>query len=256
MKGILDIDRVMLAGRIVAGPVFDHEVKARGREVPDKYFKIELLVPRDREHGYLLDSAPEEQQAVMYKHLDVLPCLVHQNILEKRPLATGDLIFIEGSLRTHNQPKPEGGSRVLHFAMVHRVRHLQDISQAPEVNWVRLVGNLWAKPTLRQVMQGTRHISDVKLAINHGKSAYYLHAIVWEDLAKMAHELEIKQVVDGKLALTRVELKGIFASRSPVDSAGNRKVVLEVIGKHLKVLEPDLITPRKRKEVESEPAEE
>ena len=131
---------------------------------------------------------------------DFLPITLSELIDE--PLTTGNLLCLEGQLRSYNKVV-EGAGRLLITAFAQRL--ISGDSDEENPNRVQLTGALCKPPSYRTTPFG-REIADLMLAVNrsYGKSDY-IPCITWGRTARYASNLKIGD---------KVQLVGRFQSRA------------------------------------------
>ena len=133
---------------------------------------------------------------------DFLPITLSERLLIDEPLTTGNLLCLEGQLRSYNKVV-EGAGRLLITAFAQRL--ISGDSDEENPNRVQLTGALCKPPSYRTTPFG-REIADLMLAVNrsYGKSDY-IPCITWGRTARYASNLKIGD---------KVQLVGRFQSRA------------------------------------------
>ena len=131
--------------------------------------------------------------------VDLLPVIVESRILQSIDLSGGDMLRVEGQIRSHNL-REDGVRRLLIFVFAASVT----AEEGEPINDVSLCGPLCRNPTYRRTPLG-REICDIMLAVPRAfRRADYLPCILWGRTA-------------GQIALCRtgdwVHLQGRMQSR-------------------------------------------
>ena len=167
-----NINRVQLCGTVNSAPTFSHENHA----VP--FYAFTLSIPR-------LSGVD-----------DVLPILLPAALLETTPLTIGEMVSLEGQLRSFNNRSSEG-HRLLLSVFTHQLTTGNDVP----FNQIQLSGVVCKTPTLRRTPLG-REICDVLLAVNrrYGR-ADYLPCIAWGAVAKHVAQYSVGErlTVEGRV---------------------------------------------------------
>lgn len=193
---------VLLRGELMELPAFSHE--NHGKQFDRFTLEIQRLSgARDKvhviaEHGLLMDLDP----------------------------TAGDMIEVEGQMRSYNNRSGEGRRLVI---TVYAVR--VEITGGEPENQVCLKGRICREPVYRRTPLG-REICDVMLAVErkYGRTDY-LPCILWGSLARMAADCPkgtvlwlrgriqsrtyLKQLEDGSEERTAFEISAITADVEP-----------------------------------------
>ena len=131
--------------------------------------------------------------------VDLLPVIVESRILQRLDLSGGDMLRIEGQIRSHNL-KEEGARRLLIFVFAASVT----AEEGEPINEVTLCGPLCRNPTYRRTPLG-REICDMMLAVPRAfHRADYLPCILW---GRTANQISVCRTGD------QVYLQGRLQSR-------------------------------------------
>ena len=163
---------ISLRGMLKDLPKFSHENHGRG------FYRFFLEVPR-------LSGA-----------VDTLPIIVDSQLLQKIDPSAGDMIFVKGQIRSHNQ-REEGIRRLLIYVFALEIC----VEDGEPENKVVLEGPLCREPTYRHTPLG-REICDVMLAIPRAfHRADYLPCILWGRIAQEISSCHTRDViaVEGRL---------------------------------------------------------
>ena len=141
---------ILLRGELVDLPRFSHENHRK------QFFRFVLGVER-------LSGA-----------MDQLPVIAEERVLETLDLSGGQMIRVEGQIRSHNL-RQEGTRRLLIFVFATAVC----AEDGPPINEVSLCGPLCRTPLYRRTPLG-REICDAMLAVPRAfRRADYLPCILW-----------------------------------------------------------------------------
>lgn len=180
MEKVMDTNRVMLVGRVDKGPKFSHKVYG------EAYYIIVM--------GILRKSGYE----------DKIRLVVAEHMLYGRSPKTGDVLEINGEIRTYNR-EILGKNKLEIIVLVRTVEHIKMICMEEEKityeNNVHLEGFI-CKPPLRRTSPLGREICDLMIAINrpYNKSDY-VPTIAWGRNAVFCESFNIgdKVSVDGRI---------------------------------------------------------
>ena len=166
---------VILRGELQGLPQFSHENHRK------KFYRFLLAVPR------------------LSGTVDLLPVIAESRVLEAVDLSGGQMLRVEGQIRSHNQ-RENGIRRLLIFVFATDLR----AEEGEPLNDVCLCGPLCRVPTYRRTPLG-REICDVMLAVPRAfHRADYLPCILWGRVA-------------GRIALCRtgdrIHIQGRLQSR-------------------------------------------
>ena len=131
--------------------------------------------------------------------MDLLPVIAEESLLNGMDLSAGEMIRVEGQIRSHNQ-RVNGARRLLIFVFAASIT----VEDGEPINSVNLCGPLCRTPIYRRTPLG-RDICDVMLAVPRAfHRADYLPCILWGRTA-------------GQIALCRtgdfISLQGRMQSR-------------------------------------------
>jgi primosomal replication protein N len=200
MEQTMPTNRVLLQGQLLTLPVFSHE-----------------------NHGKTFDRFQLEIQRLSGTR-DQVDVLTQRENLEIMQPEIGDLLHIEGQLRSYNNRSGQGRRLVISVYG----QQVQQIQGQPE-NQVWLQGRVCREPVYRRTPLG-REICDVMLAVErrYGRKDY-IPCILWGSLARMAAECPkgsflwlqgrlqsrtyVKQLEFGSEERTAFEVSAITAGR-------------------------------------------
>ena len=166
---------VILRGELLALPQFSHENHRK------KFFRFTLAVPR------------------LSGTVDYLPIVADEALLNSINLSGGDMLRVEGQLRSHNL-RENGIRRLLVFVFA------QDIQceDGEPINDIVISGPICRQPNFRRTPLG-REICDVMLAVPRAfHRADYLPCILW---GRIANQVAVCSISD------RIRVCGRLQSR-------------------------------------------
>ena len=148
---------------------------------------------------------------------DTLNIILRKSQLETLSLEGGDMLRVQGELRTFNN-KSGSGSRLVITVFAKNI----ELCWGPGENFVHLQGNICKAPNLRRTPMG-RDICDIILAVGrrYGRSDY-LPCILWGSLALEAAHWQVGQ---------RISLDGRIQSRKYIkleNGAAEERTAFEV----------------------------
>lgn len=159
-------NQISLRGELTALPQFSHENHGK------RFFRFDLNVKR-------LSGA-----------VDTLPVIAEESVLWGMDLSGGDMLRIEGQIRSHNC-RTDGVRHLLIFVFAQRI-----LAECGEpLNEVLLEGPICRVPTYRLTPLG-REICDVMLAVPRGfKRADYLPCILWGRTAQDVARCQVRDEI-------------------------------------------------------------
>lgn len=165
IDGLPENNVVTIAGKIVEGCVFSHEVYGEG-------FYI-FRIASDR----LSDKA------------DILPITVSERLIDKEQLVPGVGVDIVGQLRSYNNYSSKKNRLVL--TIFAREIRLMDDADEKNVNQICLNGFICKAPVYRKTPFG-REISDILVAVNRAyNKSDYIPCIAWGRNARYMVNLQV-----------------------------------------------------------------
>ncbi len=197
-------NRITLRGTLAALPQFSHENHGR------QFYRFDLEVMR-------LSGA-----------LDILPIVAPHHLLDGLDPTAGDMIYVEGQIRSHNV-RDDQGRHLLIFVFATHV----DVQDGQPENCVYLQGPLCREPTYRRTPLG-REICDVMLCVPRAfHRADYLPCILWGKIAqqvsclhtgdsicvegRLQSRIYTKLTEDGPIERTAYEISALTAQSMPED---------------------------------------
>lgn len=187
---LLSNNQAVVAGEIVSGFTFSHEVFGEG------FYMVDVLVSR------LSDT------------YDTIPLMVSDRIIDVEEDCIGRKVEAKGQFRSYNKHE-ETKNRLILSLFVREIEFIDD-EYISKPNHIYLDGYICKPPVYRMTPLG-REIADVLLAVNraYGKSDY-IPCICWGRNARFA----------GKLAVgEHVAIWGRIQSREYQKKIGNDRVV-------------------------------
>ena len=187
------LNSILLRGELVELPVFSHENHGK------RFDKFMLSVQR------------------LSGTRDLIRVVAEESLLEKLDPTAGELVEVEGQVRSYNNRSGEGRKLLISVYAV-RIEAVDDI---PE-NDVFLQGRICREPVYRRTPLG-REICDVMLSVErkYGRRDI-LPCILWGSLARMAADC----VMD-----TEIWIRGRLQSRTYVkqlDSGSEERTAYEI----------------------------
>jgi len=161
------VNRINLTGEIASECVFSHDVYGEG------FYNFNLLVPR------LSDAT------------DLLPITISERIIEGSRFAVGELINLNGQIRSYNNYiEAEGRNRLVLTVFAKDYKFVEEIGRQ-NPNDVALDGYICKPPIYRTTPFG-REITDLLLAVNRSyNKSDYIPCITWGRNARYASKLEV-----------------------------------------------------------------
>ncbi|MBO5239385.1 MAG: single-stranded DNA-binding protein [Lachnospiraceae bacterium] len=188
---LLSNNQAVVAGEIISGFTFSHEVFGEG------FYMVDVLVSR------LSDT------------YDTIPLMVSDRIIDVEEDCIGRKVEAKGQFRSYNKHE-ETKNRLILSLFVREIEFIDDDEFISKPNHIYLDGYICKPPVYRMTPLG-REIADVLLAVNraYGKSDY-IPCICWGRNARFA----------GKLAVgEHVAIWGRIQSREYQKKVGNDKVI-------------------------------
>lgn len=163
--GLPGNNTVMIAGTIVEGCVFSHEVYGEG------FYTFRISSER------LSDKA------------DILPVTISERLIEKELLQVGRKVDIIGQLRSYNNYNSKK-NRLILTVFAREIRLLEEDEDRSE-NQILLNGFICKPPIYRKTPFG-REISDILVAVNRAyNKSDYIPCIAWGRNARYMANLEV-----------------------------------------------------------------
>ena len=188
---LLSNNQAVVAGEIVSGFTFSHEVFGEG------FYMVNVLVSR------LSDA------------YDTIPLMVSDRIMDVDEDCIGRKVEARGQFRSYNKHE-EARNRLILSLFVREIEFIDDDEYISKPNHIYLDGYICKPPVYRMTPLG-REIADVLLAVNraYGKSDY-IPCICWGRNARFAGKLSVGE---------HVAIWGRIQSREYQKKLGNDKVI-------------------------------
>ena len=163
---VIDNNQVSIAGKVVSGFQFSHEVFGEG------FYILDVEVKR------LSDSS------------DVIPLMVSERLMDVTKDYTGTYVEIMGQFRSYNKHEDEKNKLVL-SVFAREVKICEEDYESTKPNCIFLDGYICKPPIYRKTPLG-REIADLLLAVNrpYGKSDY-IPCISWGRNARFAEKFTV-----------------------------------------------------------------
>lgn len=165
IDGLPENNTVLIAGKIVEGCVFSHEVYGEG------FYTFQISSER------LSDK------------VDILPVTVSERLIDKELLQVGTKVDIIGQLRSYNNYNSKKNRLVLTI-FVREIRLMEE-EETKNENQICLNGFICKPPIYRKTPFG-REISDILVAVNRAyNKSDYIPCIAWGRNARYMANLEV-----------------------------------------------------------------
>lgn len=162
----LENNEVMIAGKIVAGFLYSHELCG------EKFYFTDVRICR------------------LSGTYDVIPLMVSDRLVDVEKDYTDCNILVNGQFRSYNKHEEEKNKLIL-YVFAREITFLEEIAEEQNVNSISLGGYVCKEPKYRETPLG-REIADVLLAVNraYGKSDY-IPCICWGRNARFVSQFEV-----------------------------------------------------------------
>ena len=162
----LENNKVMIAGKIVAGFLYSHELCG------EKFYFTDVRICR------------------LSGTYDVIPLMVSDRLVDVEKDYTDCNILVNGQFRSYNKHEEERSKLIL-YVFANEISISEDTSENHDLNSISLDGYICKEPKYRETPLG-REIADVLLAVNrqYGKSDY-IPCICWGRNARFVGNLEV-----------------------------------------------------------------
>jgi single-stranded DNA-binding protein len=159
-EDLLATNKVYIEGKIISEITFSHEMYGEG------FYTFKVEVPR------LSDT------------VDVLPITVSERLIAALNMSIGNLISIEGQLRSYNK-FVDGINRLILTIFTRDIKAIEAISKTP--NQIYIEGYICKSPIYRTTPFG-REITDLLIAVNRSyNKSDYIPAIAWGRNARFSN---------------------------------------------------------------------
>ena len=163
---VFDNNQVTIAGEILGGFTFSHDVFGEG------FYVVEISVGRLSESN------------------DIIPIMVSERLIDVKKDYTGMYAVINGQFRSYNRHE-ESKNRLVLSVFAREISILEEAVGEVRPNYIFLDGFVCKAPIYRKTPLG-REIADVLLAVNrpYGKSDY-IPCICWGRNARFAEGFQV-----------------------------------------------------------------
>lgn len=146
---------------------------------------------------------------------DSLQCLVSEKLADPSMYHVGDLVSVNGEIRTYNLKSENEERNHLEILAFVKEIFIHDDPSEEHVNSLEFTGFICKKPNYRTTPLG-REICDLIIAVNrYNNKSNYVPCVCWGRNAKFAKDLEVG---------TKLKVKGRFQSRTYTKSNGDEMV--------------------------------
>ena len=179
---IFENNQVIIAGEIVSGFTFSHEVYGEG------FYMVEVAVNR------------------LSNYADYIPVMVSERLIDVTQNYEGQYICVVGQFRSYNRHE-EKKNRLVLSVFARETEFTEEPGEDVKSNQIFLDGYICKEPIYRKTPLG-REIADLLIAVNrsYGKSDY-IPSICWGRNARYASGFEVG---------THVQIWGRIQSREYV----------------------------------------
>ena len=163
---VFDNNQVTIAGEIMGGFSFSHDVFGEG------FYVMDISVGRLSESN------------------DIIPIMVSERLVDVKKDYTGMYAVINGQFRSYNRHE-ESRNRLVLSVFAREIEILEESTDEVRPNYIFLDGFVCKPPIYRKTPLG-REIADVLLAVNrpYGKSDY-IPCICWGRNARFAESFRV-----------------------------------------------------------------
>lgn len=163
---IFENNQVVIAGEIVSGFTFSHEVYGEG------FYMVEVAVNR------------------LSNYADYIPVMVSERLIDVTGNYEGQYICVVGQFRSYNRHE-EKKNRLVLSVFAREIEFTEEPGEDVKSNQIFLDGYICKEPIYRKTPLG-REIADLLIAVNrsYGKSDY-IPSICWGRNARYASGFEV-----------------------------------------------------------------
>ena len=163
---IFENNQVVIAGEIVSGFTFSHEVYGEG------FYMVEVAVNR------------------LSNYADYIPVMVSERLIDVTQNYEGQYICVVGQFRSYNRHE-EKKNRLVLSVFAREIEFTEEPGEDVKSNQIFLDGYICKEPIYRKTPLG-REIADLLIAVNrsYGKSDY-IPSIRWGRNARYASGFEV-----------------------------------------------------------------
>ncbi len=183
MDNYIDNNIVKIGGKVVSELEFSHEI------YEEKFYRFYIETKR------------------MSEYSDKLPIIISERIINIEEIKVGNIIVVEGQLRSYNQ-MIDGRSKLVLSIFAKDFEKTED-ERVLTLNDATFIGYICKKPVYRKTPLG-REIADVLLAVNRTyKKSDYIPCILWGRNAKYCEQVEIGDMIklNGRIQSRNYEKK-------------------------------------------------
>ena len=204
---IFENNQVTIAGKIVSGFEFSHEVYGEG------FYMVDVSVNR------------------LSNFVDYIPVMISERLLDTTRNYIGQYIYVTGQFRSYNRHE-EKKNRLVLSVFARELEFMEQEEEDVKSNQIFLDGYICKEPIYRKTPLG-REIADLLLAVNrpYGKSDY-IPCICWGRNARYANNFKVGE---------RCAVWGRIQSREYMkkldDENVERRVAFEVSVSKLELIE-------------------
>ena len=183
MDNYIDNNIVKIGGKVVSELEFSHEIYG------EKFYIFYIETKR------------------MSEYSDKLPIIISERIINIEEIKVGNIIVVEGQLRSYNQ-MIDGRSKLVLSIFAKDFEKTED-ERVLTLNDATFIGYICKKPVYRKTPLG-REIADVLLAVNRTyKKSDYIPCILWGRNAKYCEQVEIGDMIklNGRIQSRNYEKK-------------------------------------------------
>lgn len=163
---VIENNMVTLLGKVTGEKEFSHEIYGEG------FYSYFIKVPR------------------LSNITDILPLTISERLLVDTNLTEGDMVKVEGQLRSYNK-FIDGNNRLILTIFVREIEKTDSSKQVKNPNQIMLEGYICKQPGYRETPFG-REITDLLIAVNrpYNKSDY-IPCIAWGRNARFSSKLQV-----------------------------------------------------------------
>lgn len=163
---VFENNQVVIAGEIVSGFTFSHEVYGEG------FYMVEVAVNR------------------LSNYADYIPVMVSERLIDVTQSYEGQYICVVGQFRSYNRHE-EKKNRLVLSVFAREIEFTEEPGEDVKSNQIFLDGYICKEPIYRKTPLG-REIADLLIAVNrsYGKSDY-IPSICWGRNARYASGFEV-----------------------------------------------------------------
>ena len=166
MEVLNENNTITLRGVVISNIEFSHEV------FEEKYYKFFVEIKR------------------LSNINDKLPIIVSEKLINVDDINIGDVVYIKGQVRSHNQVIENQKSKLILSVFTKEIQ-IVGKDEDTSLNDVVFNGYICKSPIYRKTPLG-REIADVLIAVNRAyKKSDYIPCILWGRNAKFCESLEV-----------------------------------------------------------------